>query len=279
LEVFRDEHDANPRGRRDPEMNVFFSHASEDKAVVKQVLARVRDAYPDIEAWLDTYEIKGGDDLIDKIAAGIDDADKFLIFLSEKSIGKPWVKAELKKALVAEIEGVKPEFIIPVKLGTISKFPAFLESKYYIDLEAQTEGEWLNEIHVAVTGKRTATGPEAEENLRVSREAAADDPDVVAIVFDAQYWAEPIAFPVTTTAPILERSYQLLPPQKGGTITFAEQEQETTYAVALPQHRIGPGQSFVMMMKFEPGTDHDAVIAKVDRWDGSDSTKSGMNFL
>jgi len=34
---------------------------------------------------------------------------KFLIFLSERSIGKPWVKAELKKALMAEIQGVRAD--------------------------------------------------------------------------------------------------------------------------------------------------------------------------
>ena len=168
-------------------MNVFFSHASEDKPVVNQVFARVVDAYPDIEGWLDTFEIKGGDDLIDKIAEGIEGADKFLIFLSEKSIGKPWVKAELKKALMAELEEVKPEFIVPVKLGAISKFPAFLESKYYIDLEGQTEEEWLNEIHVAITGKRSAFGLETEDNLQVSLERPEDVPDAIAVVFDARY--------------------------------------------------------------------------------------------
>jgi hypothetical protein len=81
-------------------MRVFFSHASEDKAVVEQVFARVAETFPDFEVWLDTYEIVGGNDLIDKIAEGIESSEKFLIFLSERSIGKPWVRAELKKALM-----------------------------------------------------------------------------------------------------------------------------------------------------------------------------------
>src|SRR5438105_990717 len=99
-------------------MRVFFSHASEDKPVVEQVHRRVADAFPDVKGWLDTYEIVGGNDLVEKIAAGIDEADKFLIFLSQRSIEKPWVKAELRKALMAEIQGVKPEFIVPVKVGS-----------------------------------------------------------------------------------------------------------------------------------------------------------------
>ncbi len=36
---------------------------------------------------------------------------------------------------MAEVEGVKPDFIIPVKLGTVTTFPPFIESKRYIDLE------------------------------------------------------------------------------------------------------------------------------------------------
>lgn len=260
-------------------MKVFFSHAAEDKPVVEQVFSRVAKAFPEVKGWLDTYEITGGDDLIDKLAEGIEDADKFLIFLSETSVQKPWVKAEFRKALMAEIDGIKPEFIIPVKLGAVSKFPPFIESKYYIDLEAQTEQEWLSEIHVAITGLRTGSGPDAEDNLQVVAERTADEPDAMAVVFTARYWAEAISFRLTTTEPILEREYQLLPPQRGGTLNYAIQERETAYAVALPNHRISPGQRFAMLMKFAPDTDLDAVITRVERWDGSDSTQSGMAFL
>jgi hypothetical protein len=259
-------------------MRVFFSHASEDKRVVEQVYQRVREAFPDVKAWIDKYEIVGGNDLIDKIAAGIDQADKFFIFLSEQSIEKPWVKAELRKALMAEIQGVKPEFIVPVKLGSISTFPPFLESKYYIDLEGQTEAEWLAELHAAMTGI-PASGAEAEDNLSIRVERTADETHAVAVVFNGRYWAEPIAFRVETTVPILERQYQLIPPQSGGTLSYALQEQEYSYAVALPDKRLSPAQAFAMLMKFAEGTDLDGVVREVARWDGSEATQSGISFL
>ena len=113
-------------------MKVFLSHASEDKKLVEQIHLRIASKFPTIESWLDKYEIFGGDDLIDKIYTGIKDADKFLIFLSPNSIDKPWVRTELKKALADEISGIKPEFIIPIKIGTIPSFPPFLESRFYI---------------------------------------------------------------------------------------------------------------------------------------------------
>lgn len=260
-------------------MKVFFSHATEDKAVVGQVFQRVTQAYPDVKGWLDTYEIVGGQDLIEKIAEGIDEADRFLIFLSERSIEKPWVKAELRKALMAEIQGIKPEFIVPVKIGPVSKFPPFIESKYYIDLETKTEDEWLAEIYAAITGVPAAAGPAAEDNLHVTREPVADEPTALAVVFEARYWAEPIAFRVTTTAPIAEREYQLLPPQRGGTLSYAVQEHENSYGVVLPNNRISQGQRFAMLMKFASDIDLSRVIADVERWDGSGSTQSGLNFL
>lgn len=260
-------------------MQVFFSHAAEDKPVVEQVFRRVKDAFPDVKGWLDRYEIVGGDDLIDKLASGIDQADKFLVFLSERSIDKPWVKAELRKALLAEIAGVKPDFIVPVKLGNISKFPPFIESKYYIDLETKTEDEWLAEIYAAITGIPSAAGPAAEDNLRVTAERTVNEENALAVVFEARYWAEPIAFAIETAAPIVEREYQLLPPQRGGTLSYAVREEERSYAVALPDKRIAPGQRFAMLMKFQPGTDLNGVLMHVGRWDGADASQSGISFL
>jgi TIR domain len=260
-------------------VRVFFCHASEDKGVVDQVFQRVAATYPDVKGWLDRFEIVGGDDLVEKLAAGIEEAEKFLVFISERSVDKPWVRAELRKALMAEIEGIKPEFIVPVKLGTVSKFPPFIESKYYIDLETKTETEWLREIYAAISGVPAASGPDAQDNLRVVAERTVDDPDALAVVFEARYWAEPVAFLVETAVPILERQYQLLPPQKGGALNYALQEAEQKYSVVLPDKRIGPAQSFAMLMKFAPGTDLDSVITRVDRWDGSGSTQSGIAFL
>ena len=48
-------------------MKIYFFHASEDKAIVDEVFKRMTSKYPDIEGWLDKYEIIGGDELIDKI--------------------------------------------------------------------------------------------------------------------------------------------------------------------------------------------------------------------
>ena len=144
-------------------MKVFLSYASEDKALVEQVHLRLSERFPEIEFWPDKYEILGGDDLIEKIHSGIDDADRFIIFLSPNSIDKSWVRTELRKALADEISGIKPEFIIPIKVGAIPTFPPFLESRFYIDIENKTEEEWLEDIYAAIHRKKKPLGEFTEK--------------------------------------------------------------------------------------------------------------------
>jgi TIR domain len=146
--------------------HAFFCHAGEDNDRVIQIFNRLAQAHPEIQGWMDRYEIVAGDELIEKLAAGIEGADKFLVFLSEASIDKPWVKAELNKALHAEIEGVKPQFIVPIKIGAIPRVPPFLENKVHIDLEQLTEQEWLGELYRAIVGvPRDPASDEAVPNL------------------------------------------------------------------------------------------------------------------
>ena len=231
-------------------MKVFLSYASEDKALVEQVHLRLIVRFPEIESWLDKYEILGGDDLIEKIHSGISQADKFVIFLSPNSIDKPWVRTELRKALADEISGVKPEFIIPIKVGSIPTFPPFLESRFYIDIENKTEEEWLQDIYAAIHRKKTPLG-EATENLRVSAHIASDNSKAAMLVFEALFWAEPISFKVTTTAKVKSSIWQL-PGLKGmQQVSVSELKQDNTYAIAIQNYTIKPKKPFVIiLMKF-----------------------------
>lgn len=178
-------------------MKVFFSHASEDKSLVEQVFLRVVKRFPNIKGWLDKYEILGGDDLIETVYSGIQTSDKFLIFLSPNSIDKPWVRTELRKALSDEISGIKPEFIIPIKVGHISQFPPFLESRFYIDIESKIEEEWLQDIYSAITREKKVTDAPTN-NLLISLQLASDEPKAAMVVFEPQFWAEPIGFKIKT---------------------------------------------------------------------------------
>lgn len=91
---------------------VFLSHASEDKD--RFVLGFARQLRENgVDAWLDQWEMKPGDSLVDKIfEQGLKDAHAVIIVLSATSVQKPWVREELNASVVNRISrGTK---LIPV---------------------------------------------------------------------------------------------------------------------------------------------------------------------
>lgn len=91
---------------------VFVSHASEDKErFVARFAARLREN--GVDAWLDQWEMKPGDSLVDRIfEQGLKSAQAVIIVLSAVSVRKPWVREELNNSVVSRINrGLK---IIPV---------------------------------------------------------------------------------------------------------------------------------------------------------------------
>lgn len=91
---------------------VFLSHASEDKD--RFVLGFAHQLRKNgVDAWLDQWEMKPGDSLVDKIfEQGLKDAHAVIIVLSATSVQKPWVREELNASVVNRItRGTK---LIPV---------------------------------------------------------------------------------------------------------------------------------------------------------------------
>ncbi len=91
---------------------VFISHASEDKQrFVVDFAKRLREN--GVDAWLDQWEMKPGDSLVDKIfEEGLKEAHAVIIVLSTISVQKPWVREELNTSVVNRISrGTK---LIPV---------------------------------------------------------------------------------------------------------------------------------------------------------------------
>ena len=82
----------------------FISHASEDKArFVLGFAEKLRQM--GVNAWLDEWEIKPGDSLVQRIfEEGIKNATVFVVVISSQGILKPWVREELDSGMVAKIQ-------------------------------------------------------------------------------------------------------------------------------------------------------------------------------
>ena len=106
----------------------FISHASEDKGrFVTEFATNLRAA--GIDAWVDEWEIRAGDTLVDKVFAhGIDKADVFIVVLSNTSITKPWVAEELDAGVIRRIQ--RGTRIIPVLIDDVEVPPALQHLRY-----------------------------------------------------------------------------------------------------------------------------------------------------
>ena len=251
---------------------IFLSHATEDKPLVEHIYSVLKQTYPDLEPWLDKYEIVGGDSLIDKIASGIDESEKFIIFLSDTSIQKPWVNKELKKAIIEEVNRGDQNFIIPILVNKIIKTPAFLEDKFYIDVSQYTEVELIKAIYNSIQEKQPNNTGEQIKNLHVT---VASNQHGLEIQFRAKYWAEPIAFEVE-----LDRAYQQRiikgfgqsPNTFSG--SFVEEQDGTKYRIAVASQKITPDNPFFIFVRFDKEI---GKLVSVKPW--SDGFKKPMGFI
>ena len=111
---------------------VFISHAGEDNE--RFVFGFAEKLYAEgIEAWVDRWEMRPGDSIIDRIfEEGIAQAQAMIVVISEHSVDKPWVRAELNAGAVRRIEGLS--HLIPVVIGEVddAQIPESLRNVLWI---------------------------------------------------------------------------------------------------------------------------------------------------
>lgn len=111
----------------------FLSYSHKDKDFAEKIATELRK--DGIDVWLDKWEIKAGDSLIQKIfTEGLANCDIFLILLSDASIKSKWVKEELDSAIIRKIEDVTR--IIPL-IKEKCELPLPLRTLLWIDLSTE----------------------------------------------------------------------------------------------------------------------------------------------
>lgn len=257
---------------------VFFSHATEDKPVVRQVMREVVEAFPNLEPWIDEFEIVSGQSLLAKIGDGMDKSDKFLIFLSPTSITKPWVLAELRDALTLDIQGIKPDFVVPVIIDELSTLPPFLRDKKHIDITRLSREQWLSEIKACIEGRFAEKAVESEPNFHVRLERHALRMNLGAFVFYTDFWAERVAFEIVTLAPILAHETKW---RTGGFNAGYREHKSSLRAAddsrfylryARQGEMLAPKEEFELRYRMPPGVDSFEAFVSFARWDGSGSS-------
>lgn len=142
-------------------MKVFVSYTTIDRAVAEQVATKLISS--GIDVWLDSWEVRAGDSLSDRIADGLGEADGLVLVLSSASSESLWVKEELRAALTRRVARGTQFRIVPILLDD-SEVPLFLRDYRYVRWHPDSNRA-LFEIQAAFTGERRKPEPHLEALL------------------------------------------------------------------------------------------------------------------
>lgn len=108
---------------------VFICHASEDKSSARAIAEDLKQM--GVIVWLDEWEIKVGDSIVEKVNRGLRRSSHLILLLSAHSVDKPWVQRELSAALMRQLSDRQIR-VLPVKLDACVP-PTIIADLKYVD--------------------------------------------------------------------------------------------------------------------------------------------------
>ncbi len=111
-------------------IKVFLSHSSVDKSLARRLARDLQAA--NIDVWLDQWEIQVGEEFVQSIEKGVDDATYVIVLLTPASVASNWVDREWRQKFQAEAK-TKRIRIVPVR-GKPCEIPDFLAQRSYADI-------------------------------------------------------------------------------------------------------------------------------------------------
>lgn len=128
---------------------IFLSHKHEDKPVVEPVALRLREIFGEDTVFYDSWSIKPGDGIIEKMNDGLTAPEFVFFFVSPLALQSGLVKMEWQNALLKASKGETR--LIPVRIANIA-MPEVLKQNLYIDLYSVGFEVGLNQIVNVVQG-------------------------------------------------------------------------------------------------------------------------------
>lgn len=142
-------------------MKVFISYSHQDKKWATSIAKSVRDAGH--EVWIDSWNIKVGDNLLNKIKEGLSSTDALIFIISKNSLASKAVMHEFSAIAFGEISS-KKQRIIPVLIDK-SNVPNYLSQYLYLDLTVNPESG-LNQLISALGHEQFIESEEPREEAK-----------------------------------------------------------------------------------------------------------------
>jgi len=158
--------------------DVFLSHSSKDKPIVRRLAERLRG--DGLKVWLDEWEIRPGDSIPHKIDAGLVRSAVLVLCMSRHSFGSDWAALEYQTFRFRDPLNRELRFI-PLRLDETEPRPS-LRQFAYIDWRGDGSAEAYARLLSAC--KRQPEGPEPTQPRRATKRqrSGTDRTEVASVV-------------------------------------------------------------------------------------------------
>jgi hypothetical protein len=137
---------------------VFISYSHQDKEFAEKLAVHLvrRKAH----VWIDQWELKVGDSILEKIQSAIKTASALLVVLSKASVASEWCKKELSAGLMRELEE-RRVIVLPLLLEDCD-VPMFSREKKHADFRTNYD-QGLGETIAAIAAVTSDTQGRIEQ--------------------------------------------------------------------------------------------------------------------
>jgi WD40 repeat protein len=138
--------------------DVFLSHSSKDKPVVRDLAQRLKA--DGLRVWLDEWEIQPGDMIGLKVEQGLEQSRTLVLFMSANSFASEWVTLDRHTALFRDPTNAQRRFI-PLRLDDVEIKDA-LKQFAYVDWRQKADEQYAR-LLTACRSAFEATKPATEQ--------------------------------------------------------------------------------------------------------------------
>ena len=109
---------------------VFLSHSSADADLARRLALDLRSA--NVDVWLDQWELGVGEEIVQSIEQGVDEAEFVIVLLTRASVASEWVDREWRLKVEKEAQNERIA-VVPVR-GEPCEIPDFLAQRSHADI-------------------------------------------------------------------------------------------------------------------------------------------------
>jgi type III secretory pathway component EscV len=113
-------------------MKVFLSHSSADKNLARRLAHDLQSA--NVDVWLDQWEIRIGEEFVQRIEQGLDQVEFVIVLLTHASVASEWVDREWRHKVQHEAQ-TKRIAVVPVRAEPC-EIPDFLAQRSHADISS-----------------------------------------------------------------------------------------------------------------------------------------------